>query len=56
MPQGSNEDENQVAEGEGQESPEDKGVAQPSQVNAPAAGVHRANPLQDLALAQHDSR
>ena len=54
MPDGVAEDEDTVAESEGQESPEYRGVAQPCQVELAAAGVGGADPLQHLALPQDD--
>ena len=55
MPDGVAKDEDQVTQAEGQEPPENGGVAQPRQVHSAAAGVGAADPLQDFTLTQYDS-
>ena len=56
MPDRPAEYENQVRQAEGQESPENGGVADAGQVDAAGAGVGAPDTLQHLALAQDDGR
>ena len=54
VPDRSAEDEDQVGQAEGQESPEDGGVADAGQVDAAGTGIGASDALQHLALSQDD--
>ena len=56
LPDGAAEDEDQVGQAEGEESPEDGGVSQSGQVDAARTGIQASHPLQDFALSQHYRR